>query len=161
MSLRKHLLSLFPCTLVIIMTVIIIIRVSMRFFFNFTPSWSEELTGLLMVWVTLLGMAIGIRDRSHLSMSLVYDHLPRKVTRIIDIINDLLILFFAGFVMLCSGFDMVKMVLPSRMASVPVSNASLYIMMPLSGILSVIFIFLHLIYVIGKHKNEFSKKVLV
>ena len=128
------------CFLIIVMTLIIIIRVFMRFFFNVTPSWSEELTSLFMVWVTMIGITIGIRDDKHLSVSLFYDRFPEKFRRIIDIVNHLLILFFVLYVMTYNGIQMVVLTSRSRLSSIPVPNSTLYIMVPVAGFFSTVFI---------------------
>ena len=144
------------CVLIVIMTGIIIIRVFMRFFFNITPSWSEELTALLMVWVTMLGLTIGIRDNTHLSMSVVYDRFSLKTKLFVNIINNVLILCFTAFVLGFNGIQMVQLTSRSRLSSIPVPNSVLYIMVPIAGIFSFLYA-LFLTYRSIKKYFEYNK----
>ena len=130
----------FANTLIVLMTFIIVVRVVMRFFFNKTPSWSEELTALFMVWITMLSFPIGIKENQHLSLTMFYERFPIKVQSFFEIFNSIIIIIFSGFVMFYNGILMVKMTWTSYLASIPVKNATLYIMMPIAGILSVVFV---------------------
>ena len=56
----------------------------MRFFFNSTPSWTEEFTCILVIWITLLGLAIGVREKLHLSITLFYDRLSKKAQKVLN-----------------------------------------------------------------------------
>lgn len=129
----------FCSVLIVIMTLIIVYRVIMRFFFSNTPSWSEELTALLMVYITLLSFPLGIKDDQHLSLTTFYDRLPIKVQFVLTLFNYVVILIFSAFVLFYNGILMVQMTSSSYLSSLPVRNAVLYIMVPIAGLLSVIF----------------------
>ena len=70
--------------LLVAMTLVTTYRVLMRFFFGFTPSWTEELSCILVIWVMLIGLAIGVRERLHLGITLFYERFPRVVRSVLD-----------------------------------------------------------------------------
>ena len=42
-----------------------ILNVFCRFVLQFSLSWADELAQILLVWLTFLGAAIGIREKAH------------------------------------------------------------------------------------------------
>jgi TRAP-type C4-dicarboxylate transport system permease small subunit len=151
----KHLKPIehFCSVLIVIMTLIIVYRVIMRFFFNNTPSWSEELTALLMVYITLLSFPLGIKDDQHLSLTMFYEKLPKSLQYIVTLLNYILILAFSGFVLVYNGILMVQMTSSSYLSSLPVRNAVLYIMVPIAGVLAVVFTTIKMIQEITLHRK--------
>ncbi len=61
------------------MVIIIIFQVFSRQIFSYTPSWSEELSRVLFVWVAFLGIAYGFKEKLHIALGLVVDRMPEKV----------------------------------------------------------------------------------
>jgi len=51
-------------------------QVLLRYVFNLTLSWSEELSLGLFTWTVLLMAALGVREGFHVRMSLVIQRLP-------------------------------------------------------------------------------------
>ena len=51
-------------------------QVVLRYAFNVTLSWSEELSLLLFTWSVLLMAALGVREGFHVRMSLLIQRLP-------------------------------------------------------------------------------------
>jgi TRAP-type C4-dicarboxylate transport system permease small subunit len=51
-------------------------QVLLRYAFNYTLSWSEELSLGLFTWTVLLMAALGVREGFHVRMSLVIQRLP-------------------------------------------------------------------------------------
>ncbi len=126
--------------LLIIMTLIIIIRVFMRLSFNITPSWSEEMACLLMVWLTFTGFALGVHENAHLKIDLFYNRFPRTVQTGINIINYWALIIFSAWIMLFHGIKMVWMTRTSRLASIRLPNYFLYLIIPISGLLTIFFL---------------------
>ncbi|SBS27694.1 2,3-diketo-L-gulonate TRAP transporter small permease protein YiaM [Marinomonas spartinae] len=59
-----------------------------RYVLNNTPTWVEQMAMLLIITITFLGAAVGIHERTHLSVDMVSLLLPEKVNRVIDILID-------------------------------------------------------------------------
>ncbi|WP_097027650.1 TRAP transporter small permease [Clostridium peptidivorans] len=79
----------------LIFTVIIVfIQVIMRYLFNSSLSWSEELTRYIFIWQTWLGASVGLKNRKHINIELLNGVLKERGQRVINIIA--LIIWF-GF----------------------------------------------------------------
>ena len=54
-------------------------------------TWVEEVGEMALAWLTLVGAAIGIRNRAHFTLHILTPILPPALQRAIDIVNHLLI----------------------------------------------------------------------
>ncbi|WP_324730618.1 TRAP transporter small permease [Pseudomonas paeninsulae] len=68
------------------LVVITITAASMRYFFDSPLQWTEEVSGLLMIWVVMIGGVAAERDKEHLSISLLLDCLPKKAGNLINLL---------------------------------------------------------------------------
>lgn len=73
----------------LILVVMTISAVFMRYFMGQPIQWTEEMSGLLMIWVVMLGGVVAERDRAHLTIPFVVDMLPAKIKRIIATLTAL------------------------------------------------------------------------
>ena len=70
----------------------IFLQIIMRFVFNNSLSWSEELGKFIFVWISWLGISIGERRREHIRITLIVDKLSVKWQKIFEIIANILLL---------------------------------------------------------------------
>ena len=74
-----------------IMVAAIFLQVIMRFVFNNSLSWSEELGKFMFVWISWLGISIGERRNEHIKITLVTDRLPFKAQKVVLIIANVVL----------------------------------------------------------------------
>ena len=60
--------------------------------------WVEEVGETTLAWLTLIGAAVGVAERSHFTLTLLSHHLSPRAQRIIHVGNNLLIAAFGGLV---------------------------------------------------------------
>jgi len=77
--------------LIIIVLMIVVVG---RYFFNLTPSWSEELSLFLLVWVGLFSACIAEYHHSHVRLSFIDNMFPPKLLKVFAIIRYFLKLVF-------------------------------------------------------------------
>ncbi|MEI3607669.1 TRAP transporter small permease [Pseudogracilibacillus sp. SE30717A] len=114
------------------MVVIIIVQVFSRQIFNYTPSWSEEVSKLLFVWVAFLGIAYGFRERLHIALGLVIDRLSEKLQTVFDVFSKILILGLS-IAMLYYGLRFTMLMGSSTMPGTGLPSSVLYAAIPVSG----------------------------
>jgi TRAP-type C4-dicarboxylate transport system permease small subunit len=78
-----------------------------RYVLNATPTWVEQLALLLVCYIAFLGAAAGVRDDTHLGVSVFRDMLPLKLQKVIMIVIDLILCAF-GVVMLLAGMTLMQ-----------------------------------------------------
>ena len=78
-------------------TVTIIIEVLRRFVFDFSSIWGEEAARYAFIYLVWIGAAVGVRNRSHISFSILVDILPARGAATFSIFGNLAVMTFAGF----------------------------------------------------------------
>lgn len=79
-------------TMFIAMVLIIFIQVIMRYAFNSSLSWSEELGKFLFVWLSWLGISIGAKRGEHIKITMFLEKLSEKKLHIINIVSEIIVL---------------------------------------------------------------------
>lgn len=77
--------------------------VVMRYWVNQPIQWTEEIAGLLMIWIVMLGSISAERDQQHLHIPMLVDAFPGKIrdliNAIVGIASGLFLLYvsYAGY----------------------------------------------------------------
>jgi TRAP-type C4-dicarboxylate transport system permease small subunit len=127
----------FCIILLVAMILIVVMAVVTRKGFGFMFAWSEEITLLCLTWFTFMGIAIGFRERLHLSMEL-FERLPPKVLWFSDRFIDL-VTFFFGLYLIIFGWNFAMMMRGSILAATRMPNLVQYIVMPITGVMTCIY----------------------
>ncbi|MCP1314432.1 MULTISPECIES: TRAP transporter small permease [unclassified Halomonas] len=77
-----------------------------RYVLNDTPTWVEQTSLVLVVYITCLGAAAGVRYRSHLNIDFVRESLPPLLRGLMHHVSDLFIVVFGVF-MAFQGWQLV------------------------------------------------------
>lgn len=78
-----------------------------RYVLNATPTWVEQLALLLICYIAFLGAAAGVREDSHIGVTLFRDMLPPQGRKIAMILVDFGLAIF-GAVMLVAGITLMR-----------------------------------------------------
>jgi TRAP-type C4-dicarboxylate transport system permease small subunit len=117
-----------------VMTLIVTMQVFTRKVFNFVFFWSEEITLLLLIWFSFLGMAIGFRDKLHIAMDAFAKRLPSWVNRGLDVLLPLSNLGFGAF-LIVYGWKFTVLMSANTMTATGWSSGVMYVIMPITGIM--------------------------
>ncbi len=118
--------------LMILMTVFVLYAVFMRYLLNAAPTWSEEVTRYLMVWVAMGAMGVAMRRGKHIGLSSLVEMIWRKFTPYVLILADVLNLLF-WVVVLIPGVTMTLIVASQRSPSINMPMWIGYISVPIGG----------------------------
>jgi TRAP-type C4-dicarboxylate transport system permease small subunit len=80
------------------MLVVVTIQVVLRYFFNNAPGWSEELARQFMILFCFIAMALGVRDKIHIALTIIVDRGFKKFILPLEILGKALI-FIMGIMM--------------------------------------------------------------
>ncbi len=129
----------FFCTLLmVVMTVIISWQIFGRYVLNDTPKWSEQLAGILMVYMTLIGGAIAVREHRHIALTWFRNHWPAGVQQLCRLVVNLAIAAF-GVLMLVYGVRMAQLVEAWTIPTLFISRSWNYWAFPVSGVLLLLY----------------------
>lgn len=75
-------------------TAAMILAVFFRFVLNSSIGWSDEVTSLLLATMMFLTIGVGMHERFHIGLSIVFDRIPISARRWLDIALHLVSLVF-------------------------------------------------------------------
>jgi len=115
-----------------------------RYVMNDTPTWAEALALVLVIWVTMFGAAVGVRDAGHIGMDSLLVMLPDHVREKIELVIHILVALL-GVAMAYNGW-----ILGASVGTVKIPNLGLpevirYVPLIASGVLIVSFSIEHII----------------
>ena len=141
-------LSKYSLMLAVVMLIGIIVCVQYqvvgRYVFNDTPTWAEDLALQLVLYVTALGVAVGVRDAGHIGLDSLVSLLPESMRLKIEILIHALVALFGG-IMVWSGWmwTMLKWTDLKPMLHIPVGAD--YLALVVAGVLIVLFSIEHIV----------------
>ncbi|MGQ4877965.1 TRAP transporter small permease [Billgrantia sp. LNSP4103-1] len=109
-----------------------------RYVLNNTPTWVEQASLLLVVYITCLGAAAGVRGNSHLSIDFVREGMPEPFRTICRYIADLFVIAFGAF-MAYQGWELVMTNLERAIPMIRLSESWRAAPLVICGVLIVLF----------------------
>lgn len=115
-----------------------------RYALNDSPTWTEPVALLLVLYITSLAVAVGVRDASHLGMESLVALLPRGAQRVAEALIHVCVIVFA-VLMALAGWEWLtlKWAEPKPLLGVP--EGLDYLPLVIAGVLIVLFCIEHLI----------------
>jgi len=123
---------------------VVAIQVFGRYVLNDTPVWAESTALVLILYVTLLGAAVGVRDAGHIGMESLLVLVPARVRHRLEILIYALVAAF-GAIMAWNGLVLAASVAPYKIPTLGISEAFNQAPLVISGILIVLFSTEHVI----------------
>ncbi len=137
-----------------VMVVVGTYQIVVRYFFNNPSTVSEELLTYSFTWMALLSTALVFGKKDHMRMGFLADKVTGQKKKVLEIVIELLIILFALVVMVYDfGISIMKLTMTQITASLGVSMGLIYTIIPLSGILIVIYGIMNIID-LAKGKGE-------
>lgn len=126
----------FAGTLVVSGLGLIFYGVIMRYVLNNPQAWVDEISKYLVVWGTLIGAAVALREGHHIQVDILYDRVPTIVKRTFNIFSNLLgIVFSVFFILFGSNLLNMYLELDQRSTDVGIPLWIVYLVLPISGLM--------------------------
>ena len=130
----------FSCIAMMIMLITIFSQVITRYWFGYTPEWSEELARFLFVYVVFLGSALIMGETGHLAVEFLperYKGTPfGKFLQILSLVASYIfvaILFF-------QGAKMTQVMTFQEAPGLEISMSYIYAVIPVSSFLMLLYL---------------------
>ncbi|WP_281883504.1 TRAP transporter small permease [Paenibacillus sp. YYML68] len=121
-------------TALTLMTFIVILQVVTRKLFNFVFFWSEEVTLLLMVWFSFMGIAIGFREKLHIATDSFTKLFGARFNKVWDKVITVVVFGF-GLYLIVNGMQFTIDQYETTLPATGLTNSIYYIVMPITGIM--------------------------
>ena len=123
---------------------VVAIQVFGRYVLNDTPVWAESTALVLILYVTLLGAAVGVRDAGHIGMESLLVLVPERVRNRLEILIYALVGAF-GAIMAWNGAILAASVAPYKIPTLGISEAFNQAPLVISGALILLFSIEHVV----------------
>ncbi|WP_313530811.1 TRAP transporter small permease [Anaerotignum sp.] len=95
---NDHLEEFFIIPLMFLMSIIIFIQVIMRYAFQNSLVWSEELARYMFVWLVYFAVSYTARREKHIRIDAAINIYPKKLRPYIEILSEIIVLAFSAFI---------------------------------------------------------------
>ena len=126
---------------------IVAFQVFGRYVLNASPTWSENLALVLILYVTLIGAAVGVRDAGHVGIESLLVLAPDAIRNHLEILIHVLVGAFGAF-MVWNGWVLGTSVMPYKLANINLSEGWRYVPLVVSGALVLLFSIEHILAVL-------------
>lgn len=145
MNKLKDFLGILITLLFIALFICAILQVLSRYLLPYSITWTEEIARFLLIYITFIGAAVAIYEKSHISITMFINKLSARPKLIVQIIIDLIILFFLHLVFR-GGIGMTSLTWGVVSGSMlKVMTGYIYLIIPISAVLMMLFLGKHVI----------------
>ncbi|MBU5436791.1 TRAP transporter small permease [Tissierella sp. MSJ-40] len=137
-------------SLLIITSLLVFVQVILRYKFNYSISWSEEVSRMMIAWFIFIGSSMAVKDNAHVNMDALFSIISGRAKILVGMIVDIINIIFC-IIIIIAGINMLKnaMAIGSMATSVKVPLYIPYASVPVG-------VFLMLIRYIINFKNKFN-----
>jgi TRAP-type C4-dicarboxylate transport system permease small subunit len=132
-NIYDHMEEILLVVCLLIMVVVIFLQVVMRYGFNNSLSWSEELARILFIWASWIGISFGQKKGEHIKITLVIDNLKGKARMAVLLLADVFTLAILA-VLILKGFEITQKIfnMASTTPALYIPRWILYAAVPIS-----------------------------
>lgn len=114
-------------------TILIFIQVIMRYVFNNSLSWSEELARYIFIWQIWLGTSISMKENEHICLDMLNSKLKGSAKLVLSLFANIVLLLFCVF-LAKYGWDLVysMMTRGNRSVALRIPMWIIYLALPFS-----------------------------
>jgi C4-dicarboxylate transporter DctQ subunit len=123
-------------TLIVIGVGMIFFGVVWRYVLNNPQAWVDEISTYFVIWGTLIGAAVALRDGHHIQVDIVYDRVSPRLQQAFNIFSNLLGLLFCALFIFFGG-NLLSMYFETQQQSTDTGIYLwiVYLVIPLSGLM--------------------------
>ena len=114
-----------------------------RYVMNDTPTWAESTALVLILYVTMLGAAVGVRDAGHIGLESLLILVPDSLRLKLEIVIHLLVGGF-GAIMAWNGAILAESVMGYKIPTLGLPEGVNHLPSVIAGILIVLFSLEHI-----------------
>jgi TRAP-type transport system small permease protein len=126
------------------------LQIVCRYAFNAPLRWPEEVSRLLLVWLTYVGALVLPESRLHVAVEVVYDRLSPRMRWTADLLADVLAAGFFG-VWVIAGLSLMHGMSAIRLPALQLPLNLLFAVVPVTGALQV---YVHAVAVVRRVRGR-------
>jgi TRAP-type C4-dicarboxylate transport system permease small subunit len=119
------------------LAVVVVAGVFYRYALNNALSWTDEVGGILLVWITYLGAVVALDRGAHMDMDLfagrIHGRARTALRALVDIALGILLI-----VVMVNGWSIATRLMGQTMVSLPIPRGAVQSVMPISAALMLV-----------------------
>lgn len=119
-------------------------QVFARYILKSPSTWSEELVSYLFAWASLLGASLITGERGHMNIPIIVEHLNVGAQKALGIFGEIVAFAFSAIILVYGGIRISQLAMGQMTSSLGVAVGVFYVVMPLCGILNMIYTILNI-----------------
>lgn len=123
-------------------------QVFTRYILQNPSSWSEELVSYLFAWMALLGASIVVGERGHMNIPILVDRMGSGARKALHVFAEIVGCVFAAVILVYGGVQITTLAMGQMTSSLGVPIGIFYIVLPLCGVINIIYTILNIIGII-------------
>ncbi|WP_374373280.1 TRAP transporter small permease [Dongia sp.] len=124
-----------------------------RYVLNNTPTWAESLALVLVLYVTMFGAAVGVRDARHIGLDSLAFFVPDRYHIWFELTCHVLVGLF-GLIMAWNGGKLAQSVMTYKIPVLGLSEGLNHIPLVIAGLLIFLFSIEHILALLADTKVE-------
>ena len=130
-------------------------QVLTRYVLQNPSTWSEELVGYLFAWMSLLGASLITSERGHMNIPIIVERFSVNTQKILNCLGELIAFLFSAIILVFGGVQIASLAMGQMTSSLGVPIGIFYIVLPLCGVLNMIYTILNMIDILhGKTEKK-------
>lgn len=148
-NLLNKLLNVLAGASFLAMVVLTCWQVFTRYILQNPSSWSEELVSYLFAWASLFGAALVTGERGHMNIPILVEKMGMGAQKAFAIVAEVIACAFAVIILIYGGVQIASLAMGQMTSSLGVPIGVFYVMLPVSGVLNIIYTVLNIIGILN------------
>ena len=128
-------------------------QIVVRYVFNSPSTVSEELLTYSFTWLALLAAALVFGKKEHMAMTYFADKIKGKKRIVLSLAMEVVVMVFAISVLIFGGISITRLTMTQITASLGIPMGYVYAVVPISGVITVIYNILNISELFKQIKN--------
>lgn len=133
-------------------------QVFTRYILQNPSSWSEELVAYLFAWASLLGASLITGERGHMNIPIVVEMMSPAIQKILAVFSELVAFAFSLIILVYGGVQITQLAMGQMTSALGVQVGVFYVVMPLCGILIMVYTVLNIIDIVQNNNPSSAGK---
>ncbi|MCI8722469.1 MAG: TRAP transporter small permease [Ruminococcus sp.] len=129
-------------------------QVLTRYVLQNPSTWSEELVGYLFAWMSLLGASLVTCERGHMNIPIIVERFSAPVQKLLNCLGEVIAFLFSAVILVFGGVQITTLAMGQMTSSLGVPIGIFYIVLPLCGVLNMIYTVLNIIDILQGRTEE-------
>nr|WP_305136291.1 TRAP transporter small permease [uncultured Schaedlerella sp.] len=129
-------------------------QVLTRYVLQDPSTWSEELVGYLFAWMSLLGASLVTCERGHMNIPIIVERFSAPVQKLLNSLGEVIAFLFSAVILVFGGVQITTLAMGQMTSSLGVPIGIFYIVLPLCGVLNMIYTVLNIIDILQGRTEE-------